>query len=166
MCCSKHVPDESASWSEADANLISHFLRCDARPANTATHPGRLPRHDHLCLSAGRPFRPSPRRRGRGRVPRAGLEVDVIGFGPEGTRCWLARHVIKAVIPRRKDQRPDDKRMRFDKEAYRRRSVVERCIGWLKESRAVATRFDKLAMNYLATVQWAMVQRYLRLLTT
>jgi transposase len=56
--------------------------------------------------------------------------------------------------------------VRFDREAYRRRAVVEQCVGWLKECRAVATRFDKLAVNYLATVKWAMVQRYLRLLTT
>jgi transposase len=77
----------------------------------------------------------------------------------------LARHGIKAVIPRRKDQRPDDGRVRFDREAYRRRSVVEQCVGWLKECRAVATRFDKLAVNYLATVKMAMIQRYLRLLT-
>ena len=55
--------------------------------------------------------------------------------------------------------------MRFDREMYKRRSAVERCVGWLKECRAVATRFDKLGVNYLATVKWAMVQRYLRLLT-
>jgi hypothetical protein len=38
------------------------------------------------------------------------------------------------------------------------------CLGWLKESRAVATRFDKLARNYLATVKLAVIRRYLRLL--
>ena len=77
-------------------------------------------------------------------------------------RRWLARHGIRAVIPRRKDQRPDDRRVRFDAESYKRRSVVEQCVGWLKECRAVATRFDKLALNYLATVKMAMIQRYLR----
>jgi transposase len=55
--------------------------------------------------------------------------------------------------------------VRFDREAYKRRAVVEPCVGWLKECRAVATRFDKLAVNYLATVKLAMIQRYLRLLT-
>ena len=44
-------------------------------------------------------------------------------------RQWLARHGIKAVIPRRKDQKPDDKRARLDEEAYKRRSVVEQCVG-------------------------------------
>ncbi len=87
------------------------------------------------------------------------------GYSYERIRRWLRRHGVRAVIPRRKDQRPDDRRVRFDKEAYRRRAVVEQCVGWLKECRAVGTRFDKLAVNYLATVQLAMAQRYLRLLT-
>jgi transposase len=39
---------------------------------------------------------------------------------------------------------------------------VEQCVGWLKENRAVGTRFDKLAVNYLATVQLAVIRRYLR----
>lgn len=38
-------------------------------------------------------------------------------------------------------------------------------MGWLKECRAVATRYDKLAVNYEATVKLAMIQRYLRLLS-
>ena len=42
--------------------------------------------------------------------------------------------------------------------------MTERCVGWLKECRAVGTRFDKLAVNYLATVNLAMIQRYLRML--
>jgi transposase len=60
---------------------------------------------------------------------------------------------------RRPCQALSDGRVRFDEEAYRRRSVVEQCVGWPKECRAVATRFDKLAVDDLATVQWAMVQR-------
>jgi transposase len=84
------------------------------------------------------------------------------GYSYPRIRRWLARHGIRAVIPRRSDQRPDDKRVRFDREEYKRRSVVERCVGWLKECRAMATRFDKLAVNYLATVKLAMIQRYLR----
>jgi len=63
------------------------------------------------------------------------------------------------VIPTRTDQR---RRPGFDKEAYRRRNVVERCVNWLKESRALATRFDKLAVNYVATVKLAILQLYLR----
>lgn len=65
------------------------------------------------------------------------------------------------MIPTRKDQRRNP---RFDREAYRRRNVVERSVGWLRESRRVATRHEKLAVNYLAMVKLAMIQRCLRLL--
>jgi transposase len=71
-----------------------------------------------------------------------------------------------AVIPQREDQRRRHygRPLTFDHEAYRRRSVIEGCLGWLKESRAVATRLDKLARHYLATVKLAVIRRYLRLL--
>ena len=103
-------------------------------------------------------------RRGRPRSRPMVLAGDK-GYSYPCIRRWLARHGIEAVIRRRKDQGPGDGRVRFDEAAYRRRSVVEQCVGWLKECRGVATRFDKLAVNYLATVQWAIVQRYTRLLT-
>lgn len=80
-------------------------------------------------------------------------------------RRWLARHGIKAVIAGWEHQRPDDKRVRSDKDAYKRRSVVERCFGWLRECRAVVIWSNRLAMNYLATVMMAMIQRNLRKLT-
>jgi transposase len=105
-----------------------------------------------------------PNRRGRPRCRPVRLAGDK-GYSYERIRRWLRRRGIKAVIPRRADQRPDDGRVQFDRGTYGRRSVVEQCVGWLKESRAVATRFDKLAVNYLATVKLAMIQRYLRILT-
>jgi transposase len=105
-----------------------------------------------------------PQRRGRPRCRPVRLAGDK-GYSYPRIRRWLRQHGIRAVIPRRKDQRPDDGRHRLDKATYKRRAVVEQCVGWLKESRAVATRFDKLAVNYLATVKLAMIQRYLRLLT-
>jgi transposase len=102
-------------------------------------------------------------RRGRPRCRPVKLAGDK-GYSYPRIRGWRRRHGIQAVIPRRKDQRPDDGRVQFDREVYKRRAVVEQCVGWLKESRAVATRFDKLAVNYLATVKLAMIQRYLRVL--
>ncbi len=105
-----------------------------------------------------------PNRRGRPRCRPVRLAGDK-GYSYPRIRAWLRRHGIRAVIPRRSNQKPDDKRHRFDKQAYRRRAVVEQCVGWLKESRAVGTRFDKLAVNYLATVKLAMIRRYLRALT-
>jgi len=86
------------------------------------------------------------------------------GYSTPRIRRWLRRHAIRAVIPRRRDQHPDDGRLRFDPAAYRRRCSVEQCIGWLKECRRVATRFEKLAVNFLAMIHLAIIERYFRLL--
>ena len=61
-------------------------------------------------------------------------------------------------------ERPNDGRVRFDRASYRRRCTIEQCTGWLKKCRRVATRFEKLAVNFLAMIHLAIVQRYLRLL--
>jgi transposase len=87
------------------------------------------------------------------------------GYSHSRVREWLGRRRIEAVIPQRKDQRERHRgrSLKFDCEAYRRRNVVERCVNWLKECRRLATRFAKLAVNYLAVVELAMIQRYLRI---
>lgn len=81
-------------------------------------------------------------------------------YSNERIRSWLSRRGIEAVIPTKSNQA----RQKFSKRKYRRRNVVERCIGWLKECRRVATRYEKLATHYLAMVKLAMIQRCLRLL--
>ncbi len=40
----------------------------------------------------------------------------------------------------------------FDRRAYRLRNVIERTFSRLKDWRRVATRYDKLATNFLAAV--------------
>lgn len=85
------------------------------------------------------------------------------GYSYERVRRFLEERWIEPVIPKRKDQRGPDDADELDRESYRRRNVVERCIGWLKECRAVATRFDKLATNYLGGLYLATIRRYLRI---
>jgi transposase len=97
-----------------------------------------------------------------GRCSRPQAVAGDKGYSYEGIRDWLREHAIRAVIPRRKDQRPDDRRHRFDRERYRRRSVVEQCVGWLKQCRRLCTRFEKLAVNFLAMIHLALIERYLR----
>lgn len=79
-------------------------------------------------------------------------------------RQWLRAHGVQPVIPERSDQqaRRRGRPPNFDAQQYRRRNVIERCIGWLKESRALATRFEKLAIHYLGIIKLAMIRRYLR----
>jgi transposase len=87
-------------------------------------------------------------------------------YSVEWIRAWLRRHAIAAVVPQRSDQaaRHRGRPLSFDREAYRRRSIIECCVGWLKECRRIATRFEKLAVNFLAMVKVSIVQRILRIL--
>ena len=57
-----------------------------------------------------------------------------------------------------------DGRVKFDRQAYRGRAVVEPCVGWLKEYRRMGTRFEKLAVNFHGMLQLAMIRRYLKIL--
>ena len=45
---------------------------------------------------------------------------------------------------------------------YRARNRVERFLNRIKQCRRVATRYDKLAVNYLAFVQLASIRLWLR----
>lgn len=45
----------------------------------------------------------------------------------------------------------------FDEARYKQRNVVERCFSHLKDWRRVATRYDKLARNFAASVALAAI---------
>ena len=112
------------------------------------------------AVRIGRPRGGRPRRR-----PRA--VVGDKGYSYPTVRQWLRAHHIHPIIPERDDQRKrrahrPGRKPAFDREAYRRRNVVERAGGLLKEARAIATRFDKLATQYLATLKLAILRQYLQ----
>ena len=79
------------------------------------------------------------------------------GYSYERCRRLLRRRGIPHTIPERGDQRArratrPGRPLAFDKEVYRRRNVVERCVNRLKQWRGIATRFEKRAANYRAMV--------------
>ena len=95
---------------------------------------------------------------GRGR-PRKRPDHLLADKGYSYARCrrLLRQRGIPHTIPERKDQlerrrRRPGRPLRFDAVRYRGRNIVERCINKLKQWRGVATRYDKRAVNYRATV--------------
>ena len=76
-------------------------------------------------------------------------------------RDWLHAHGIRPVIPRKSNEKYQHNN--FDKQSYRRRAVIEQCVGWLKECRRIATRFEKLALSFLAMFKLAMIERYFKI---
>lgn len=88
--------------------------------------------------------------------------------GDKGYRAdWIDDYLLELgitpVIPSKCNQDRDTRPVAFDKDAYRRRNIVERLIGWLKECRRIFSRFEKTAKNFAGMIRLAFIQRYLRI---
>jgi transposase len=64
-------------------------------------------------------------------------------------RLWLRKRGTKCVIPNRSNRKQP---FSFSKKAYRERHRVENAFCRLKDFRRIATRYDRLARNFLASV--------------
>jgi transposase len=140
-------------------------LRC--RPVARVTTPGQ--RHDSLSfeavmadllvIRADGPVRRCPDR----------VLADK-AYSSNRIRDSLRRRGIKATIPEPSTQRAARVRRgrnggrppAFDAELYKKRNVVERAIGKLRATRAVATRYDKRDFVYKGTVDVASIRIWLR----
>ena len=111
--------------------------------------------------------RPAGRGRPRKRVDH--LTGDK-AYSSRANRAALRARHIRHTIPERDDQKANRARKgagggrppAFDRERYRTRNQVERLMNRRKQFRAVATRFDKLACRYQATVTVADIFIWLR----
>lgn len=91
-------------------------------------------------------------------------------YSSRAVRAGLRKRGVRATIPERSDQVANRKRRgtrggrppAFDKEQYKGRNVVERCFNRLKQFRAIATRFDKLAVRYQSGLHLASLILWLR----
>jgi len=80
-------------------------------------------------------------------------------YDSDALRQMLLAQGTRPVIP----NAPYRKRLHpFDPEAYKRRNLVERAFCRLKDFRRIATRYDKLAGNFLAMVKLASMRLWLR----
>jgi transposase len=80
------------------------------------------------------------------------------GYTGRKIRRYLRRG-IGTVTPRLRNE--PRRGVRFDRAAYRTRNRIERLINRLKQFRAVATRYDKLAVRFHATVNLAAIRLWL-----
>jgi transposase len=89
--------------------------------------------------------------------------------GDKGYRAdWIDDYLlgleIQPVIPSKENEDRDARAIEFDSDAYRQRNIIERLVGWLKESRRIFSRFEKTAINFGGMLKMAFIQRYLRLM--
>jgi transposase len=96
--------------------------------------------------------------------PRKGLPKRIAGdkaYTAKKIRSWIKARRIMTLIPPRFEQ-DIQPWTAIQRRYYRGRNVVERCVGKLKEFRRLATRYEKLAVNFAAMVTLGIIRIYLR----
>jgi|TARA_B100000809_G_C14987526_1_gene476789 transposase len=77
-----------------------------------------------------------------------------MAYDADWLRALLAEQRAEAVIPSNPRRK---KRIPYDSVAYRQRNLIERMFGRLKDFRRIATRYDKLARNFLSATLIAVI---------
>lgn len=159
---------EALGYSRGGFGTKVHLVvERQGRPLAVTLSPGQAHESQHVAATLDAVRVP---RVGRGRPKkRMNRLLADRAFNGKPARQQFRRRRIRVVTPPRSDDRA--RRLRagrkggrpynYDRELYKERNVVERCFSRLKQFRAVATRYDKLANSYLAGVTLAMIMLWL-----
>ena len=85
------------------------------------------------------------------------------GYDSDDIRNDLADRGIEPVIPPRSNRKTP---IEYDREAYKRRNLIERCVNRLKQFRRIATRCEKTARAYLSMLCIAAAKLWIKTVNT
>jgi len=92
-------------------------------------------------------------------LPAARAVIGDRGYDWQHLIEFVAARGGQAHIPTQRDRKVQRS---VDPKLYRQRNLIERYFNRLKHFRRIATRFDKLARNFLAAVALASTRLWLR----
>lgn len=154
----QHPEDEAIGKSRGGLSTKIH-LSCDGkgRPLSVVLTPGQ--RHESTQLETVLDSVRVPKPPGKPGRPRKLPEIVLAdrGYSFPACRLYLRNKGVPHIIPERKDQKRHraehpGRKPNFDRDLYAARNVVERCVNKLKRWRAIATLYDKRAVNYRAAI--------------
>ena len=85
------------------------------------------------------------------------------GYDSDDIRNDLADRGIEPVIPPRSNRKTT---IEYDREAYKRRNLIKRCVNRLKQFRRIATRYEKTARAYLSMPSIAAARLWIKTVNT
>ena len=152
------------SFQSTAATLGERLKKGEFEEAIGRSRGGRTSKIHALADDRGRPvaFALTP-----GNVADVGMAIPLLAavakpkrlladkaYDADSLRRWLKQRKIRAAIPSTASRRTP---YPLDRAAYKRRNVIERMFCKLKNWRRIATRYDRLARNYLSSLALAAI---------